>query len=136
MSLSAKTPSTELLNGFACLRHHIRGTAAPAVDGARMEDRTDWRRWMAEHGPTLLLLAKQWVGSADEAQDVVQEAFVRFWRSRHRAADPAAYLYACTRQYCRQWQRQRLRQRRRDTLAARPEQSDATDLFVAIEQDE
>jgi len=54
-----------------------------------------WTVWLEEHGPALVLLARQWVARHADAEDVVQEAFVRFWRSRQRAADPAAYLYAC-----------------------------------------
>jgi RNA polymerase sigma-70 factor (ECF subfamily) len=55
----------------------------------------DWAVWLDQHGAALVLLARQWLPCRAEAEDVVQEAFVRFWRSRQRAADPAAYLYAC-----------------------------------------
>jgi len=53
-----------------------------------------WTDWIERHGPALVLLARQWTASQSDAEDVVQEAFVRFWRSRERVADPAAYLYA------------------------------------------
>jgi RNA polymerase sigma-70 factor, ECF subfamily len=56
-----------------------------------------WRQWLGRHGPALLLLARQHCRSADDAQDAVQDGFVRFWKSRDRAADPAAYLFACVR---------------------------------------
>src|SRR6476660_5986100 len=52
-----------------------------------------WTVWLEEHSPALVLLARQWVARHADARDVVQEAFVRFWRSRQRVADPAAYLY-------------------------------------------
>jgi DNA-directed RNA polymerase specialized sigma24 family protein len=33
-----------------------------------------------EIGPGLLLFARQWARSAADAEDIVQEAFVKFWR--------------------------------------------------------
>src|SRR5262249_7603592 len=51
--------------------------------------------------------------------DAVQEAFVRFWGSRHRASDPTAYLYACVKHCALDWQRKRHRQSRRELVVAR-----------------
>ena len=76
-----------------------------------------------------LLLARQWVHSAADAEDIVQEAFLRFWHSRHTARDPVAYLYACTRSHCLDWLRDRHRRVRREEAAARKEQAVAPDLF-------
>jgi RNA polymerase sigma-70 factor (ECF subfamily) len=83
--------------------------------------RDEWTVWLDQHGAALLLLARQWVTSRADAEDVVQEAFVRFWRSRQRATDPAAYLYACVKHCALDWQRGRLRQSRREEAVARPE---------------
>jgi RNA polymerase sigma-70 factor (ECF subfamily) len=58
-------------------------------------DASAWHSWLDEHGPSLLLFARQWVASRADAEDIVQEAFARFWRSRHQAREPAAYLYRC-----------------------------------------
>ena len=52
--------------------------------------------------------------SRADAEDVVQEGFIRFWRSRHRASDPAAYFYACVKHCVLDWQRNRKRQSRRE----------------------
>ena len=94
----------------------------------------DWAVWLDHHGPTLVLLARQWLASRADAEDVVQEAFVRFWRSRQRAVDPAAYLYACVKHCALEWQRSRSRQSRREGAAARPE---AESWFAGpLEQDE
>ena len=81
----------------------------------------EWATWLDRHGPALVLLARQWAASRADAEDVVQEAFVRFWRSRHRAADPAAYLYACVKRSALDWQRGRTRRTRREEAVARPE---------------
>ena len=84
-------------------------------------DPDEWATWLDRHGPALVLLARQRVASRADAEDVVQEAFVRFWRSRHRAADPVAFLYTCVRRCALDWQRTRGRRSRRERIAARPE---------------
>jgi RNA polymerase sigma-70 factor (ECF subfamily) len=93
-----------------------------------------WTDWLDRHGAALVLFARQWVSSRDDAEDAVQEGFVRFWRSRHRATDPVAYLYACVRRCILDLRRGRSRQTRREKAAARPE---AESLFAGtLEQDE
>lgn len=81
----------------------------------------EWETWLDRHGAALVLLARQHVASRADAEDVVQDAFVRFWRSRHRANDPTAYLYTCVRHCALNWQRSRARRSRREEIAARPE---------------
>ena len=94
----------------------------------------DWAVWLDRHGAALVLFARQWVLDRADAEDIVQEAFVRFWRSRQRAADPTAYLYACVKHCALDWQRGRKRQTRREAAAARPEAE--TLLVGSLEQDE
>jgi RNA polymerase sigma-70 factor (ECF subfamily) len=103
--------------------------------GRDMADDDDrWTDWLDRHGAALVLFARQWVFSHSDAEDIVQEGFVRFWRSRHRATDPAAYLYACVKSCVLEWRRGRSRQSRRERAAARPE---AESLFAGpLEQDE
>ena len=38
----------------------------------------EWTTWLAHHGPVLVLLVRPWVASRADAEDVVQDAFVRF----------------------------------------------------------
>ena len=92
-----------------------------------------WTDWLDQHGPALVLFARQWVSSQADAEDVVQDAFVRFWRARDRVAEPAGYLYACVKHSALDRQRQRKRQARRDEAAARPE---AETLFAVPQEDD
>ena len=53
----------------------------------------DWRAWFAEHGARLRLIARQWTRSEADADDILQEAFVRFWKhQRHLPGDPNALV--------------------------------------------
>jgi RNA polymerase sigma-70 factor (ECF subfamily) len=85
------------------------------------DGRDEWAVWLDQHGAALVLFARQWVQSHADAEDIVQEAFVRFWRARERARAPAAYLYACVKNCALHWQRSRTRLSRREEAAARPE---------------
>ncbi|MDB5354676.1 MAG: polymerase sigma factor, sigma-70 family [Phycisphaerales bacterium] len=60
-------------------------------------DRDPWRELLARHGPGLVLFARQWVSSATDAEDAVQDGFIRFWQARSRARADVGYLYACVR---------------------------------------
>jgi RNA polymerase sigma-70 factor (ECF subfamily) len=86
----------------------------------------------------MLLLARQVVPNRADAEDVVQEAFVRFWANRQRADDPAAYLFTCVRSASLDWRRGGRRRDRREHAAARPEApDDAAPLFtVELEREE
>jgi RNA polymerase sigma-70 factor, ECF subfamily len=57
-----------------------------------------WRACYQQLAPRLVLYARQWVGSQADAEDVVQAAFVRFWRHRPDA-EPEHYplLYTAVR---------------------------------------
>jgi RNA polymerase sigma-70 factor (ECF subfamily) len=97
-----------------------------------MPDRLE--QWLDQHAAALVLFARGWVSSHADAEDVVQEAFVRFWRSRDRVSDPAAYLYACVKRCALEWIRAGARRSRREEATARAE---AEPLFQdALEQQE
>lgn len=38
-----------------------------------------WKEWLAAHGSRLLLFARGWAPSREDAEDLVQEAVVRLW---------------------------------------------------------
>lgn len=66
----------------------------PFID-ERMEDVTEndsWTPWFQRFGPKLLLCARQWTRSAADAEDVVQEAFVRYWRHQRQLPGEAMAL--------------------------------------------
>lgn len=56
----------------------------------------EWKDCFLELAPGLVLFARQWVRSAADAEDVVQEAFVRFWR-RNLSVRNRPLLYAAVR---------------------------------------
>ena len=52
-----------------------------------------WKEWFQRHGPKLLLCARFWTRSRADAEDVVQDAFVRFWRrQRGLGGDPLGWV--------------------------------------------
>lgn len=54
-----------------------------------VDDHTSWKEWFQLHGSRLLLCARQWTPSLADAEDVVQEGFVRYWKhQRHLGGDP------------------------------------------------
>jgi RNA polymerase sigma-70 factor, ECF subfamily len=80
-----------------------------------------WREWFDRHGAALVMFARRWVTSRADAEDVVQEAFVRFWRSHSRVDDPAAYLFRSVKHAALDWMRSQGRRQHREREAALPE---------------
>lgn len=78
----------------------------------------DWATWLDRHGPALVLFARQWAPVQADAEDIVQEAFIKFWRARRSAEPEAPYLYACVRNSALDWLRSRTRRERREKDAA------------------
>ena len=63
-----------------------------------LADETDrWRQWLRRHGAALLLFARQWSSTLPDAEDAVQNGFLKFWQTRSKARDEVAYLYASVR---------------------------------------
>ena len=85
-----------------------------------------WKVCFAQLAPGLLLFARQWVRSPADAEDVVQEAFVRFWRRNHKIDNPdrigagelcrsRALLYAMVRSTALDFLRRDKRRARRES---------------------
>jgi RNA polymerase sigma-70 factor (ECF subfamily) len=77
-----------------------------------------WQAWVERYEGAALLYARQWVRSAADAEDVVQEAFVRFWRVRERART-AGLLFAAVRTAGLDFRRGERRRKRREAAGAR-----------------
>jgi len=73
----------------------------------------DWKSCFSEIGPGLLLFARQWTRSAADAEDIVQEAFVKFWRRNHEISN-RALLYATVRSIALDFIRRDKRRARRE----------------------
>lgn len=84
-----------------------------------------WKTCFAELAPGLVLFARQWVRSAADAEDIVQEAFVRFWRQNRDVAN-RGLLYATVRSVA-------LDLIRKDSRRARREAEAYADTVQAIE---
>ena len=85
----------------------------------------DWRTCFSQLAPGLVLFARQWVHSAADAEDIVQDAFVKFWRRNHNVQN-RGLLYATVRSTA-------LDLIRRDSRRARREQEAIADLDQTVE---
>ena len=85
----------------------------------------DWKVCFSEAGPGLVLFARQFVRSVADAEDIVQEAFVRFWRKQH-SINNRALLFATVRSIA-------LDLLRRDARRARREADALADADQAVE---
>jgi RNA polymerase sigma-70 factor (ECF subfamily) len=57
----------------------------------------EWRRWIADHAPKLLLFARQQARCEADAQDLVQEALVECWRRNGDGPPPPPLVFATIR---------------------------------------
>ncbi len=77
-----------------------------------------WRETFAAFAPKLLLYARQWAAAPADAEDIVQDAFVRCWRQRgDEAAREPGLLFAAVRTAALDLLRGDLRRRRREETA-------------------
>ena len=76
-----------------------------------------WKVCFVELGPGLVLFARQFVRSIADAEDIVQEAFVRFWRKQH-SIENRGLLYATVRSIALDLLRRDTRRARREAVAS------------------
>jgi hypothetical protein len=65
----------------------------------------NWKAWLSENGPRLLLFARSWCQTREDAEDLVQEAVLKMW---HHQADrghlpPDLPLVFSTIRFCGPW---------------------------------
>jgi RNA polymerase sigma-70 factor (ECF subfamily) len=123
------------------LIHQITPTPA-----ARMEasDNENWKFWFQRYGPRLLLYARHWTRTLADAEDVVQEAFVRFWRhQRSLGGEPLPLLLTSVRRAAFDLARREGRRTVRESEAGEPSDesgaifenpAEGSDRRVAIEE--
>jgi len=75
-----------------------------------------WKICFSELAPGLVLFARQWARSPADAEDIVQEAFVRFWRTQ-RDISNRGLLYASVRSIALDFLRRDSRRARRESAA-------------------
>jgi len=76
----------------------------------------NWKICFSQLAPGLVLFARQWARSAADAEDIVQEAFVRFWRKQHDISN-RGLLYATVRSIALDFLRRDSRRARRESAA-------------------
>jgi len=82
----------------------------------------DWNNLLDEHGSTLLLYARQWAPSVADAEDAVQDGFLRVWRSgKVRPERAAPSLFAAVRRAAIDKARGNKRRRAREDKAHDPD---------------
>jgi len=92
-----------------------------------------WKDWFRQHGPKLLLFARQATRTRADAEDVVQEAFVRFWRyQRKLGGEPLGLLFASVRRAAVDLARRNLRRAQRELTAESELAEDDGGLFEVL----
>ncbi|MCA1658431.1 MAG: RNA polymerase sigma factor [Verrucomicrobiaceae bacterium] len=76
----------------------------------------NWKLCFSELAPGLVLFARQFVRQLPDAEDIVQEAFVRFWRKQH-SIENRALLFATVRSIALDLLRRDARRARREATA-------------------
>ena len=74
----------------------------------------DPQGWIQAHSSHLVLFARQWVSSYADAEDVVQDALLKFWHKRHQADKPLALLCSYVKRTAQNWQRSQSRRQRHE----------------------
>ena len=102
------------------------------MDNAAINE--NWKDCFSQFAPGLLLFARQWVRSQADAEDIVQEAFVKFWRRNHKVEN-RALLYATVRSIALDFVRRDSRRARRE-MVAYSDTSESVEPQFEFEDDE
>lgn len=107
----------------------------PNVKSEQVPSSSEWRAWLDEHGSKLLLFARQQTRSAEDAQDLLQDALVKLidkLRSGEFYGGQEAwlpYLYTAIRRLAIDLSRRDDRRKRREDKVGEDIESDAMESF-------
>jgi RNA polymerase sigma-70 factor, ECF subfamily len=105
-----------------------------SMEVSRPDD--SWNEWLQLYSPRLLLIARQWTNSLSDAEDVVQEAFVRYWRhQRNLPGEPMALLVTSVRRAAIDLARSNSRRTARENRVV-PELDEHAPIFEPLLNDE
>jgi RNA polymerase sigma-70 factor, ECF subfamily len=93
----------------------------------------DWKTCFTQLGPALLLFARRWTNSRADAEDIVQEAFIRLWRRQH-SIENRALLYATVRSTALDRLRSDQRRARREAVVAQDGAGHFEPEFAALDE--
>lgn len=94
--------------------------------GSNVSQNADWRSWYQRHAARLLLYARQWFPERADAEDIVQAAFVKFWKHKPNPAEAdVALLYSTVR--CAALDQLKIRRRR--VVREEAAMADSTDCW-------
>lgn len=109
-------------------------TLTPVSD-VRDSAASEWREWLDTHGPKMLLFARQQTRSYEDAQDVLQDAFVKLTekiRNDEFVGGTEAwqpYLYTTIRRLAIDLSRRDDRRKRREDTVGRQEEGERHESF-------
>ena len=90
----------------------------------------DWTEWIERHGRALVAYAKQWAPHHADAEDVVQDAFVKFWCKKDMVHNITAYLYICVKRSALDWLRSKRKRPASPLLGDHTADDQGDSLFV------
>ena len=96
-----------------------------------------WKTWFAKHGAKLLLFARQQARNPSDAEDLLQEAFVRIWRLYgHTGEVPPTLVFRSIRRLAIDWVRRDDRRGHREQKVALYEAIDSPWFERSLERRE
>lgn len=79
----------------------------------------DWSDLLKKHGPSLVLYARQWTGTHADAEEAVQNGFLRAWKAAQTSDSPLPFLYLSVRSSAIDLVRSRERRKTREQAVAK-----------------